>query len=795
MKFTLDWLKEHLDTDADLRAITDKLTAVGLELEEVEESPLAPFVVARVVSAEQHPNADKLRVCQVDPGDGTIYNVVCGAPNARSGLVSVFAPVGTYIPGKDFILELGSIRGERSEGMLCSEAELLISDDHDGIVELPEDAPVGTRYIDYREINDPVIEINVTPNRADCLGVRGVARDLATTEIGSLRPNRARFEGGSGASPVSVAIETEHCPIFTYRIVRNVRNGESPDWLKRKLEAVGQKPISALVDITNWMTLDQNRPMHVFDADKIAGGTLTVRAARDGESLRALNDKEYSFDEAMTVIADADRVVSLGGIIGGEDTGCSEDTVNVLVEAALWNPSNIARTGRKLGIHTDARFRFERGTDSASAVEGLEIATQYILDFCGGEPGEVHVTGAEPAWQKTIDFDFALIERRGGMAVDTAQATAILTDLGFGVDGNRVSVPSWRPDIDGAADLVEEVLRIIGLDALPTTPFVRPDNLPPVALSAHQRAMGDLKRVLAAQGMDEAVLWSFTSSAVARHFGWDDASQSDLLLENPISSDLDVMRPSLLPNLMLAAGRNNDRGFGDVALFEAGLRFFSTKPDGQQPTVAGVRMGLAQPRHWAGGSRPVDAFDVKEDALAALEAYGAPVENLMTDTRDIPAWFHPGRSGTLGLGKNVLAVFGELHPKALRAVGIKGRMVGFELFLDKVPAKKARKGTAKPLLQPSPFQPVRRDFAFVVDADVSAERLLRAVKGADKALISDVSLFDVYTGENVAEGQKSLAVDVTLQPVERTLTDEDLEDVSAKIVAVVEKNLGGQLRS
>ena len=794
MKFTLDWLKEHLDTDADLTAVTDKLTAVGLELEEVEESPLAPFVVAKVISAEQHPNADKLRVCKVDPGDGTIYNVVCGAPNARTGLVSVFAPVGTYIPGKDFTLELGSIRGERSEGMLCSEKELLISEDHDGIVELPEDAPVGTRYIDYRDLNDPVIEINVTPNRADCLGVRGIARDLAAAKIGTLKANRPTFTGGSGASPVSVEIATENCPIFTYRIVRNVKNGESPDWLKRKLEAIGQKPISALVDITNWMTLDQNRPMHVFDADKIAGGALTVRQAQDGESMLALNDKDYSLDPEMVVIADSERVVSLGGIIGGAETGCSEDTVNVLVEAALWNPSNIARTGRKLGVHTDARFRFERGTDSASAVEGLEIATQYILDFCGGEPGEVHVTGREPAWQKSIDFDFGLIERRGGMAVDTASATAILEDLGFAVSGSTVQVPSWRPDIDGPADLVEEVLRIIGLDALPTTPFSRPDNMPAVALSAHQRAMGDLKRALAAEGMDEAVLWSFTSSDVARHFGWSE-DQSDLLLANPISADLDVMRPSLLPNLIMAAGRNNDRGYGDVALFETGLRFLSTQPDGQLPTVGGVRMGSAQPRHWAGGARAIDAFDAKSDALAALEAYGAPVENLMTDTRDIPAWFHPGRSGTLGLGKNILAVFGELHPKALRTVGIKGRMVGFELFLDKVPPKKGKPGTAKPLLQPSPFQPVNRDFAFIVDMDVSAEKLVRAVRGADKALISGVSLFDVYIGENVPEGKKSLAVDVTLQPTERTLTDEDLEAVSEKIVALVAKNLGGVLRS
>ena len=793
MKFTLDWLKEHLETDADLKTVTDKLTAVGLELEDMEENPLAPFVVARVVSAEQHPNADKLRVCKVDPGDGTIYNVVCGAPNARTGLVSVFAPVGTYIPGKDFTLEMGSIRGERSEGMLCSEKELLISEDHDGIVELPEDAPVGQKYIDYKDINDPVIEINVTPNRADCLGVRGIARDLAAAKIGDLKDNRAAFVGGEGKSPVSVGIETENCPIFTYRIVRNVKNGESPDWLKRKLEAIGQKPISALVDITNWMTLDQNRPMHVFDADKIAGGALTVRTAKAGESLLALNDKEYSFDEEMTVIADADKVVSVGGIIGGVETGCSEDTVNVLVEAALWNPSNIARTGRKLGVHTDARFRFERGTDSASAVEGLEIATQYILDFCGGEPGEVHVSGQEPAWQKSLDFDFGLIERRGGMAVETAKATTILEDLGFTVSGSSVAVPSWRPDIDGPADLVEEVLRIIGLDELPTTPFERPNNMPAVALSAHQRAMGDLKRVLAAQGMDEAVLWSFTSSEAAKHFGWSE-NQTELLLANPISADLDVMRPSLLPNLIMAASRNNDRGYGDVALFEAGLRFMTTQPDGQQPTVAGVRMGNAQPRHWAGGSRPVDAFDVKADALAALEAFGAPVDNLMTDTRSLPTWFHPGRSGALGLGKNTLAVFGELHPKVLRALGFKGRMMGFELFLDKVPAKKAKKGTAKPLLNPSPFQPVKRDFAFIVDADVSAEKLLRAVKGADKALISGVALFDVYEGENVPEGKKSLAVDVTLQPTERTLTDEDLEAVSDKIVAVVAKNLGGTLR-
>ena len=802
MKFTLSWLKQHLDTDASVTEITDKLTEIGLELEDFDEGELAPFVVAHVVEAVQHPNADKLRVCTVDAGTGKTFNVVCGAPNARTGMKGVFAPVGTYVPGTGVQLELGNLRGERSEGMLCSERELMISEDHDGIIDLPDDAPVGMRYVDYKGIYDPVIEINVTPNRGDALGVRGVARDLAAAGIGMLKPQRTQFEGGQGPSPVSVSIETDNCPVFYYRVVRGVKNGESPAWVQRALEAVGERPISALVDMTNLMTLDQARPMHVYDIAKLQGN-IKVRLGQDGDAeMLALNDKTYSFDDQMTLVTDDRGPIGVGGVIGGESTGVDKNTNDVLIEAALWSPTNIARTGRKLNVHTNARFRFERHTDSQNLVEHMGVATQLVLDWCGGEAGELQVAGAAPAWTKALDYNPSLCAKRGGLDVPADRQREVLETLGFGVqvkgdDLFHVSVPSFRPDIDGKADLVEEVLRIVGYNSIPELDFVRPTNMPQSVVSDEQRKRLNMHRALAAHGLNEAVMFSFCNSRTAKHFGWTEGQNADdrLRLANPISDELDVMRPSLLPNLLEACKRNAARGYGDVALFEVGLRFHDVTPEGQKKSVAGVRMGAISAKTWMADEAKADVFTAKADLMAALEAYEAPAGNAQV-TRNVPDWYHPGRSGALALGKNVLGYFGELHPRVLKAMGIKGRVVAFEAMLDAVPEqrKKGATSTQKALLRPSAFQPVHKDYAFVVDEAVEADKVLRAIKGADKKLIADVRLFDIYRGPGMDEGKKSLALAVTLQPVEATLTDEQLDAVTQKIVANVSKSAGGVLR-
>ena len=798
MKFTLSWLKQHLETDASLTEITNKLTDIGLELEDLDEGPLAPFVIAHVVEAVQHPNADKLRVCTVDAGTGKTFNVVCGAPNARTGMKGVFAPVGTYVPGTDMTLELGNLRGERSEGMLCSERELMLSDDHDGIIDLPADAPIGTRYIDFKGIADPIIEINVTPNRGDALGVRGVARDLAAAGLGTLKPQRGQFTGGTGTSPSSVHIDTDNCPVFFYRVIRGVKNGQSPKWVQDALTAVGERPISALVDVTNLMTLDQARPMHVYDLAKVSGD-LRVRLGQDGESLAALNDKSYDFDDQMTLVTDDSGPIGVGGVIGGESTGVDDDTTDVLLEGALWNATNIARTGRKLNVHTNARYRFERHTDSQNLSEHMGVATQLILDWCGGDAGELQQSGDVPSWTKSLDYAPSLCAKRGGLHVPADRQRDVLETLGFAVEvkGNdafHVSVPSFRPDIDRKEDLVEEVLRIVGYNEIPEADFTRPANMPASVISDEQRKRLAVHRALAAQGLNEAVMFSFTNSRFAQHFGWDAASQSSLRVANPISEELDVMRPSLLPNLLDAAKRNASRGYPDIALFEVGLRFTDVTPEGQKRTVAGIRTGKATPNHWTGNPEAVDAFDAKADLIAALAAYEAPAENAQI-SRDVPAWYHPGRSGALTLGKTVLGVFGELHPKVTKAMGVKGRVVAFEAYLDAVPTpkKKGKTSTQKPLLRPSAFQPVHKDFAFVVDEKTAADSIIRAAKGADKKLITDVRLFDVYRGEGIENDKKSLAIAVTLQPVDATLTDEQLEAVADKIIANVGKS-GGVLR-
>lgn len=801
MKFTLSWLKEHLDTDAPLARIVETLTTLGLEVEGVADrgAGFEAMVVGRVLSAEPHPKADKLRVCMVDTGAGAPVQVVCGAPNARAGMSSAYAPAGTYIPAKDLTLEAREVRGVLSDGMLCSAWELGLSEDHEGIVEIPSDVPAGTRFVDWAGLSDPVIDVSLTPDRADCAGVRGIARDLAAAGLGRLKPIADRTAPVPGRFPCPVGVRLDFppeaadaCPMFAGRLIRGVRNGPSPAWLQRRLTAIGLRPISALVDITNLLTFDVCRPLHVFDAGTVAGG-LVVRLGRPGERLQALNGKEYGVDDTVTVIADDDGVLSLGGIVGGESTGCTEATTDVFVEAALFDPIRTARTGRRLGIESDARYRFERGLDPEFVLEGLEYATRLILELCGGEPSEVVVAGAPPAWRRTYALRPDRVAGLGGMDVPVDEQVRILRDLGFAVaEGSpmRVEPPSWRADVHGEADLVEEVMRVAGFDRLPAVPMPRDVAITRPALDPRQRRASAVRRALAARGLDEAVTWSFMSSSVAARFA---QVHEGLRLLNPIASDLDAMRPSILPNLVQAAARNADRGFPDAALFELGPQYRTPEPSGQQTMATGVRAGRAVPRHWSEAARPPDAFDAKADALAALEAAGAPVANLQT-TADAPDHYHPGRSGTLRLGPSVLAHFGELHPAVAEELGAKGPLAAFEVYLDAVPLPKRRGGTAKPLLKLSPFQPVRRDFAFVVAEDVEADRVARAVRGADKALVADATVFDVYRGAGVEPGRKSVAVEAVLQPSDRTLTEAEIEEVGRRIVAAVAKATGGALR-
>lgn len=804
MKFTLSWLKEFLDTDASLDEVVETLTMIGLEVEEVDDraAALRPFTIAHVISAERHPDADRLKVCMVDTGSGDPVQVVCGAPNAKTGMKGVFAHAGTHIPGTGIDLKVGTIRGVESHGMLCSEREMMLSDDHEGIIELDPDAPLGEPYAQWAGLDDPVIEIAITPNRPDCLGVHGVARDLAAAGLGELKEGRRPIIKGAYPCPTDVHLDfgdtPSLCPAFALRLIRGVKNGPSPDWMQQRLRAIGLRPINALVDVTNYMTYAHNRPLHVFDAAKVSGD-LTVRRGRPGEKLLALDGREYQFDETVCVIADENAVESLSGIMGGEETGCTEATVDVLVESALWNPLNIAQTGRRLGIQSDARYRFERGVDPSFMVPGLDIATQLIIEMCGGEPSEMVVAGAAPDRDLIIDFPFAEIERLSGLAVPANEAKAILTRLGFWVSGSgdavKVAVPSWRPDVEGKADLVEEVVRITGVDRVPSTPMSRHGHICGRILTTGQKRTAQARRALAARGMVEAVTYSFVPKAHAAAFG---GGKPELALANPISADLSDMRPSLVPGLLAAAQRNADRGFADLALFEVGQVYAGDQPDDQKIAATGIRRGTAvirgAGRHWTGGAPVVDAFDAKADAVAVLAAMGAPVDSLQVG-RAAPGWYHPGRSGTLQLGpQNVLATFGELHPKALEALDVEGPVVAFEVILERIPAPKAKPTKTRPPLAASDLMPVRRDFAFVVDEAVDAIAILRAAKGAEKALVADANVFDVYRGKGIADGKKSIAIEVTLQPKDKTLTEADIEAVAGKIVAQVGKATGGTLR-
>ncbi|HEU5046937.1 MAG TPA: phenylalanine--tRNA ligase subunit beta [Rickettsiales bacterium] len=787
MKFTLKWLKEHLDTSATIKQITDTLTAIGLEVEQVTDNSAAlkDFIVAEIKEAVQHPNADKLRVCQVNDGS-SVRQVVCGAPNARAGIKVVLATEGVKVPANGMVIKKSAIRGVESNGMLCSASELGLSEDSEGIIELPAAAVPGASLVATLGLDDPTIEIAITPNRADCLGVHGVARDLAAAGLGTLKDEKhasAAFTG-NGASPITVTLATPACPLFIGCYIKGVKNGPSPEWLQQRLKAIGLRPISALVDITNYMTFTYGRPLHVFDAKKLKGN-ITVRYAKDGEKLAALNDKEYSLTSDMVAVCDESGVVGLGGIIGGTATGCSDDTTDVFLEAALFDPIHVASTGRALAIDSDARYRFERGVDPEFVQKGAEIAVAMILELCGGAASNLTIAGAVPQWKRDVTFAYDKIASLGGMEMPKDKAISILNALGFTVQGDKASVPSWRADIDGPADLVEEVIRIAGYDAIPSRTLPPAQSKPPV-----QRA-SVVRKTLAATGMTEVCSWAFLPEAQAKQFAAKDRAPIKLL--NPISADLDAMRPNLLPNLLSALARNTARGFASLALFETGNVFEGITPQGHVSMAAGIRSGDAIIRNPLSSTRTVDLFDAKADLFTALEACGLNPAKLQVD-RNVPAWYHPSRSGRISLGGKVtLGYFGELHPLTLASFDIKGSVAAFELLLDNVPTPKA-KGKAKPALTVSNFQATQRDFAFIADARTSAADIIKAIESADKQLIQSVDIFDIYSGKGVEEGKKSIAVSVTLQAADRTLSDKEITDISQKILQAAQA-LGLSLRS
>ncbi|ETD80476.1 phenylalanine--tRNA ligase subunit beta [Rhodobacter capsulatus] len=805
MKFTLSWLKDHLETEASVTEIADALTDLGLEVEEVVNpgAKLAPFTIAKVLHAEKHPDADKLRVCRVLTDEGEKV-IVCGAPNARAGITVVLAKPGDYVPGIDTTLGIGKIRGVESHGMMCSERELELSDEHNGIIELPEDSlnsEVGCKFIDWLAENrpeavDPMIHIKITPNRPDALGVRGVARDLAARGLGRLKPLQIEAVPGGFESPIKVeidpALKEKGCPLFAGRLIRGVKNGPSPDWLQARLRAIGLRPISALVDITNFFTYDLNRPLHVFDAAKVAGN-LRIVPAQGGEELLALDGKTYTLRPGQMVICDDAAPESLAGIMGGELSGCTEETVDVFLESAYWDPITIATTGRALKINSDARYRFERGVDPEFTLPGLELATQMVLELCGGEASNVVMDGAVPNTKRAYKLDPARVISLVGMEIPEATQRDTLTALGFTFEGDMASPPSWRPDVLGEADLVEEVARIASLTKLVGRPLARETTgVPGPVLTPIQTRERTARRTIAALGYNECVTYSFIDAKSAALFG---GGLEATRIENPISSEMTHLRPDLLPGLLQAAARNQARGFADLALFEVGPAFNGGEPGDQALQAAGLLVGASAPRDPWASRRPVDLYDAKADVEAVLAAIGAPAR--VQINRKVAGWFHPGRSGTIALGPNALASFGEVHPKVLREMGVKGPAVAFSVWIEAVPFPKVKTPT-RPALALSDLQAVERDFAFVVDAGTEALTAVNAAMGADKVLIDQVSVFDQFTGtkaeEQMGAGKKSIALSVRLQPRDKTLTDAEIEAVSAKVVDKVTKATGGVQR-
>ena len=800
MKFTLSWLKDHLETDASAFEIAETLTDLGLEVEEVTDPSraLRGFTLGRVLHAEQHPDADRLRVCRVLTDRGE-RQIVCGASNAREGITVVVAHPGAYVPGIDTTLAVATVRGVESHGMMVSEREMQLSDEHEGIIELPA-GEIGEEFADWLAKHDPakvdpVIEIAITPNRPDALGVRGIARDLAARGLGRLRPYDVAPVPGGFESPVGVSIDADTldgCPLFSGRVIRGVTNGPSPDWLQRRLTAIGLRPISSLVDITNYFTYALNRPLHVFDVAKVKGD-LRIHRAKGGETIAALDERTYTFRAGDMVISGGNGPESIAGIMGGEETGVTAETADVFLESAYWDPVTIARTGRALKVHSDARYRFERGVDPAFTLPGLEAATAMILDLCGGEPSNVVVAGAVPDTTRAYRLDPARTASLVGLDIPAETQRATLEALGFTLDGDMATPPSWRPDVQGEADLVEEVARIASLTKLEPAPLPRPGpGVPKPVLTPMQVRERTVRRTLAALGYNECVTYSFIGEAAARAFGGGD---EPVRLDNPISSEMTHMRPALLPGLLQAAARNQARGFGELALFEVGVAFHGGEPGEQHLLASGIRLGDTAPRSPHGERRPVDVFDVRSDAEAALSAIGAPAAQIL---RGGPDWWHPGRHGTICLGpKKVLGVYGEIHPKVVAAMGVRGRIVGFTLFLEKVPFPR-QISASRPALTLEDLQPVSRDFAFVVNAGVEAQTLVQAARGADTVLIAEARVFDEFAGERaeaqMGPGKKSLALTVRLQPREKTLTEAEIEAVSAKVIDKVTKATGGTLR-
>jgi phenylalanyl-tRNA synthetase beta chain len=789
MKFTLSWLKEHLDTSATVERVVEAMTMAGLEVEHVENpgEKLAKFTVAKIVEAVQHPNADKLRVCQVDTRDGRL-EIVCGAPNARPGLTTIYAPIGAYVPGSGITLEPRPVRGVVSNGMLCSAKELEVAEESDGIVELPDSLPVGASAVEAFGL-EAAIDFEVTPNRPDWLGVRGIARDLAAAGLGTLKPDPTQPVKGAYPCPIEIRVDGDACPVFAGRLIRGVKNGPSPAWLQQRLTSVGLRPINALVDVTNLISQDRARPLHVYDAKKLTGGVIEARLGREGEKVEALDGETYEAGPEICVIADGSGAIGLGGVMGGESTKALEETTDVFVECAWFDPIRTAQAGRTLGITSDAQYRFARGVDPESVVPGLELATQLILQLCGGEPSDVRIAGKAPAPPAAIAFDRGYVKKLSGLDVSPARIDEILEKLGFSVDGHAVTPPSWRRDVEGKADLVEEVARIEGFDALPAEPLPEIARPPGGALTLRQARMRNARRMMAARGYSEAITWSFMRQEWAELFGGGDPK---LVLTNPIASDLSTMRPSALGNLIEAAARNARKGFPDAALFEVGPNFRGDQPADQWTAVTAL-LAPHSPKHWAKAAGD-PLFQLKADLLALLDELGAP--QLQVVQGQNAAWWHPGRSARLQLGpKVVVAEFGELHPRVLKAIDADGPMLGLELDLDALPEPKKKGVKTKPALELSPLMPLKRDFAFLVAADTPAGDLVRPILGADKALIAEARVFDVYAGTGVPEGQKSVAVEVVVQPRDKTLTDGEIEGLSARIVAAAEKAVGAKLRS
>ena len=799
MKFTWNWLQDHLHTDHDMHTILDVLPMLGLEVESLDDPKerLGAFKIVEILEAGPHPEADKLQICMVNTGSETLQ-IVCGAPNARAGLKTVLAPVGTYVPGLDITIKAGKIRGQISNGMLCAATELGFEvEDTGGIMELSSDAPVGDAYIDHAELDDAVIEIAITPNRGDCLGVRGVARDLAAAGYGTMKKIDYSAQAGTFQSPLVWDIADsakDIAPLVSGRYFRNVKNGASPNWMARRLNAIGQRPISALVDITNYVMFDLGRPLHAYDADKVVGDTLTIRRSKAGETILALNEKTYNCDDEMLIIADADGPDDIAGVMGGERSSVSENTVNMFLEIAVFDPISVAMTGRKLQLNSDARFRFERGLDGESPEKMAGHIARLVHSICGGEMSEIVIAGEGGNWQRAIAFNPSQVKQLTGVDCADDKQAEILDILGFEVDRHQaeswsVKPPAWRNDVVGSADLVEEIIRIYGYDKLEMTPLPRDFVVAKPSYNPLQRRPVMLRRILATRGMTEAVTFSFLKTDDAKLFGGGDDA---LRLANAISSDLDSMRPSVLPNLLQAAVKNVNRGEQNIRLFEVGPVYFGTAPSDQRTACGGILQGDANAADWQQSARKVDLFDAKAHLLAALEGLGVAVSNLQV-TNDAPDWYHPGRSGRLRLGKTDLGAFGELHPKLLQDYDLSGPIAAFEMHIDAVPAPKS-KGPAKPLLTLSPFQPVARDFAFILDSDVRAENLLRAVRGAAKPYLTDVSVFDLYDGEKMEAGKKSLAIKVILQPQQATFSEAQITEISGAIIEAVGKHCNGQLR-